>query len=1292
MAEERKLLKSECGSEYGSFSQSAILSGREPSGSSIPIERSVKSEFPSVSLLGLFKYGTQLDWLLIVLGTIGAMLSGFARPLMAIVFGRMTDSFLEYDAAEHDFKKSSKFSADSTFNGFYGQIMYEYSVYYIYFGLLVIVSSMVQYLCWQYTCERQIHKIKKLFLKQVLRQDIGWFDAHKSGEFTSKLNDDIERIRDGIGNKLSLYLVSISGFIGGYIIGFIESWQLTLVLVVIAPVLLFSTYYKWTYFHKSTSQEQEEYASIAAIAEEILSSIKTVWSLCGQRYEIERYKQMLDDASKSLARKYFISGLTFGLDNVILYVSYAIAYWYGANLVINGSITAGSIFIIFLSVIMGSMLLGNAMPNLNDVATAKGSAGTIYGVIERNPLIDAYSESGVVLEEPISEIKFEQVNFFYPTRPNIQVLFNFNLTMKAGESVALCGGSGSGKSTIVALLQRFYDPTSGRITVNGVDIRNLNLHWWRSQIGIVSQEAILFSGSIRDNIALGDTNPSTGAFDEIVRSAKKANAHAFIKSLPAGYDTLVGERGAQLSGGQKQRIAIARAIIANPKLLLLDEATSALDTVNEQVVQKALDKARKGRITLIVAHRLSTIVDANLICAMESGKIVESGKHNELLEKKGLYHSLISNQTFKQDQEPQPSHLADLPVASMMPPGSRKSLELGSVSSGTFLSYGKAKVTEVDGEIVELPPASKILKWCWYKWDKLLLLGYIFAASALGLVMPLFSVIFASVAESFDQEPAKVLASAHFWAGMFLVLAALNFLAHFFRIVCSDNLAEHVVRRLRVSAYENVLRQDQSWHDQETHAPARISSKLARDAPMIRAAAGQRSGLLLCCLVTVFAGLCISFYYGWILALALSCMLPLLLLAARLEFRVNKGRNIKQADEMADAGRIATEAIANVRTVQSLGKEKYFCQKFNTILDACVAKNKKTAIVSSFVYAFTQSLSFFVYAGGFCLGAYLVSVNLSAPADIYKVFFAMTMCAAYVGVLTTVYPDYTQASLSAGLVFQLIESRSNIDNLSEEGLRPKILGNISVTDVYFSYPTRKSISVLAGLTVNVKAGQTLALVGESGCGKSTLIQILMRFYDPDSGLIEVDGIDIRDINITHLRSHIGFVGQEPVLFSGTIAYNITYGLESHIEQSEIEAAAKKAKIHDFIKSLPLKYETMVGERGMLLSGGQKQRIAIARALVRKPNILLLDEATSALDSVNEKLVQEALDEAKKGLTCIVVAHRLSTIRNADQIAVVENGRVAEIGTHDELVANKGPYLRLIERQQFSGEAESSKDL
>lgn len=265
----------------------------------------------------------------------------------------------------------------------------------------------------------------------------------------------------------------------------------------------------------------------------------------------------------------------------------------------------------------------------------------------------------------------------------------------------------------------------------------------------------MFSGTIRENIALGTTN---AAFDEIVRAAKKANAHAFIKALPAGYDTLVGERGAQLSGGQKQRIAIARSIIGNPKLLLLDEATSALDTVNEQVVQKALDKARKGRITLIVAHRLSTIKDADLICAMESGRMVEKGKHDQLVETKGLYHKLITNQTFADERvvsDQQASQEADFSISSPKSLASRMSFSQHSMS--TIFSHGKTQVVEAEGEVFELPSNSKIMRWCWYKWDKFLLLGYIFSASCLGLVMPFFAVIFASVAQVKSHENERLI-------------------------------------------------------------------------------------------------------------------------------------------------------------------------------------------------------------------------------------------------------------------------------------------------------------------------------------------------------------------------------------------------------------------------------------------------------------------------------------------------------------------------------------------------------
>ncbi|KAF8790548.1 ATP-dependent translocase ABCB1 like protein [Argiope bruennichi] len=1067
--------------------------------------------------------------------------------------------------------------------------MTAFSLYYVYIGIGVFVASIIQILSWMMACERQVYIMRQEFFYQVLRLEIAWFDKHQSGELTTRLNDDLERVREGIGDKFSMVIQYGSTFLAGFIVGFIKGWQLTLVIMSMTPLLTLSSAFLGKIVSTSSAREQKKYAVAGGIAEEVLSSIRTVTMFNGQDREIKRYKSALNEGLQVALRKYVYVAFAFGFTFLVLYGSYALAFWYGAELVLANKMSPGDVFSVFFAVMIGSFSLGNAMPQLTSVATAKGSASSIFNIINTVPKIDPYSKEGIQPRDFSANIEFHNVNFSYPTRKTVEVLKKFSLLIREGQTVALCGPSGSGKSTIVNLILRFYDPVKGHVTLGDYDLKTLNVSWLRSKIGIVSQEPVLFSGSIAKNIEYGHENVT---FSDIVAAAKMANAHDFITKLPQGYDTLVGERGAQLSGGQKQRIAIARALVRDPRILLLDEATSALDAESEAVVQEALDKAQEGRTTVVIAHRLSTIKTAD--------------------------------------------------------------------------------------EKVPLPSGFQILKQSKREWKEIVI-GSL-ASVVTGVIMPTYAIFYSEIFNTFSLSGAALKESAFFWSMMFLVLAGTAALGHIFRTIGYAFAGENLTMRLRYQSFTNIIRQDIAWFDDDRHSSGKLASRLATDIPLVKTAAGVRIGTVISAVVTLVASITIAFIFGWKLALALIVVVPILLVAGALQMKTLKGNQKRDAELMSNASEVASEAIENIKTVQSLTLEERFYERYVSNLFKPFMENKKNARVYALAYAFSQAVMFFTYAAAFRLGAYLVARNEMEAVDVYRVFFAMAFSAVSVGQWTSYLPDYAKAKLSAGLVFHLIKLVPNIDSSSKGGIRPEVKGKIDFVDVKFRYPSRRNVQVLQGINLTINPGQTVALVGASGCGKSTLIALLERFYDPECGQILLDGFDIKTINLKYLRSQMALVSQEPVLFNCTIKENIIYGIEDKVSNSDVETAARIANIHDFIIKLPQGYDTVVGERGTQLSGGQKQRIAIARALIRHPKILLLDEATSALDTESEKAVQEALDQARQGRTCLVIAHRLSTVQNADCIAVIDNGKIVEKGTHQELVNRKGIYYKLIKKQ------------
>ncbi|VDO18743.1 unnamed protein product [Heligmosomoides polygyrus] len=480
------------------------------------------------------------------------------------------------------------------------------------------------------------------------------------------------------------------------------------------------------------------------------------------------------------------------------------------------------------------------------------------------------------------------------------------------------------------------------------------------------------------------------------------------------------------------------------------------------------------------------------------------------------------------------------------------------------------------------------------------------------------------------------------------------------------------------------MRQDASYFDDSKHNTGQLTTRLASDAPNVQAAIDQRLAEVMQGFCALISGVIVAFCYGWNVAPCGLATALLLVIAQSSVAQYLKFRGQKDIETAVEASRIVTESISNSRTIQALCKENYMYQAY------CAASREphRRAIVRGLWQAFSLALSnCFVmvnFAIAYAFGLWLISNGWSTPFVVFQVIEALNMASMSLMIAASYFPEYIRARISAGIMFTMMRQRPKVDNMSHQGEKPELRGDLALRNVYFSYPARRRQLVLQGMNLSAKHGETVALVGTSGCGKSTVIQLVERYYDAlvrkeGIPLQSIDAYDIRDLSIRYVRDNIALVGQEPVLFNLTIRENIMYGMDK-CGQEEIEQAARLANIHDFIASLPERYNTRIGARGGLLSGGQKQRIAIARAIVRDPKILLLDEATSALDTESEKVVQEALDRARLGRTCLVIAHRLSTIQNADHIVVCRDGRVAEQGTHQSLLARKGIYYKLVERQ------------
>ncbi|KAF8375591.1 pgp-11 [Pristionchus pacificus] len=1200
----------------------------------------------------LFRFASRWEKFFFTIGILCAALSGVLMPLNTVFSGMVADVYLKAgNSAEGD---------DSVLDSVF-------VILYLYAGtaaLQFIFSLIQQYLLLSAT-NSLVNKLRCEFVSAVLRTEASILDATSAGKMSSLLNENVDKVKDGLGEKIALVVRGMGMFLLSIGLSFFYNWKVTLCLVPLGPACAVVMGLMGKYTSSSLKEQMDSSTTAAAIVEESIMNVKTVAACNGQDDMVKRYSSFLSTSSRLGAKIGFTNGFFEGAFFFIIYLFSIVSLLIGVPDVHNGGAEAGSVIVAFGCILLGTYYLGTVGPFMMTLLKARIAAAVIYKTIDEATAREQVEEH---VEKLGGSVIFENVHFKYPTRET-PVLKGLSWRVESQQTIALAGHSGCGKSTIIGLLSKFYQKSDGQILVDGKDIGTIDKNILRRNIGVVSQEPCLFNGTIRENITLGRKWRGEGTEDERIKKVIDiAQAAHFIEKLEYGLFTKLGDGAISLSGGQKQRIAIARAIFMDPSILILDEATSALDVQSERKVQEALNEASIGRTTIMIAHRLSTLKNAHVIYVIDKGIVAEQGSHDYLISLGGLYARMAEKQSLCVEDEKKTKAKEDKPF--------NHSLER--YSSRRSLLSDRAKSSDENERIISDSISKTSFLRLYTHGQTRQIWATVIIAALRGLEIPYYVVLMGILYAALNASPTD------YWPLLIIYCVSSIFMgiavwvtiagAHYYSSLCSEG----VMARVRERILSKILHRNAEYFDHKETSNATIVNDLNQHAGSLIAGLDHRMVLFVWCSSSFITCLLFSIVAKWQIGLmGLAASIVFFLLLAGLFYLMtiymdNESRSSRTAEN-------ALEILEQVRTIQIMSVEGYFENKYEQAQREVKGLTRKVTIVQSLIYAFTQSSAFFFGLIAFAAGAEYVYNGELTPLNLYLIGISIEFCGCCLSFINPTFPDLMRANTAARILYTYFDLPDEIDAGDDKA---ELSGEFTVTNVNFAYPTRPEHKVANQLCISASSGESIALVGASGCGKSTLIGLIERFYEQSGGTIKVDGIDHRRISMHNLRSQIALVGQEPVLFQGSITENILLGCDGDLSLDDVRSACAMANASSFIQDLPQGYDTNVGSKGRSLSGGQKQRIAIARALVRKPKILLLDEATSALDGESERIVQEALERAAAGRTSISIAHRLSSIKDVSRIYFIEEGAVIECGNHEQLIDLNGKYASYVKAQSL----------
>ncbi|MCX5198304.1 ABC transporter ATP-binding protein/permease [Streptomyces sp. NBC_00249] len=1167
------------------------------------------------------------------------------------------------------------------------------------------------------------HDLRTDMYDTIARLDGRRQDELSTGQVVGRATSDLQLIQ----GLLFMLPMTIGNFLlFGISLG-IMLWLsplLTLVALLMAPALWFIAKLSRKRLFPATWYAQAQAAAVAGVVDGAVTGVRVVKGFGQEEQETGKLRAAGRKLFGGRMRGIRMNSRYTPALQAVPALGQVAMLALGGWLATRGQVTLGTFvaFSTYLAQLVGPVRMLAMVLTVGQQARA--GAERVFELIDTEPLIEEGTHE-LPADAPAT-VAFEDVRFGYdPERP---VLDGFSLTIAEGETVAVVGASGSGKSTVSLLLPRFYDADHGTVRVGGHDVRDLTYDSLRAAIGLVPEDSFLFSDTIRANIAYG----APGAAEEQIRAAARAaQAESFIEALPAGFDTKVGEQGLTLSGGQRQRIALARALLTDPRLLLLDDATSAVDARVEHEIHEALRAVMAGRTTLLIAHRRSTLALADRIAVLDRGRLADLGTHEELERRSPLYRRLLTDPDalgagsprtpdapamteFERDLKGDLDRAIERDIELEAEIDSEPVNAKRRVANGVTPELWRRREDAADSapapgatpellaQVAALPPTDdrpevdeeraaaaedsyglrRLLRGFWA--PLAISLGLVALDAGSGLLLPIL------IRHGIDQGVEQAALGA-VWAASALALALVlaQWAAQFAETRMTGRTGERVLYALRVKIFAQLQRLGLDYYEREL--TGKIMTRMTTDVDAL--SSFLQTGLVTAVVsVLTFFGILVALLVLDVeLALIVFATLPLLVIGTIVFRRKSVAAYELARDRVGLVNADLQESVAGLRLVQAFRRQHTGASRFAERSDAYRDARVRGQWLISVYFPFVQLLSSGAAAAVLIVGAGRVEAATLTTGALVAYLLYIDLFFAPVQQLSQVFDGYQQATVSLGRIQELLREPTTTPRPADPRPVAKLRGEIAFEDVRFQYGTAAERGAkgeaLGGISLRIPAGQTVAFVGETGAGKSTLVKMVARFYDPTSGRVTADGADLRELDLTAYRHRLGVVPQESYLFPGTVRDAIAYGRPG-ASDAEVEAAARAVGAHDMIATLDGGYLHTVTERGRNLSAGQRQLIALARAELVDPDVLLLDEATAALDLATEAQVNQATDRLAGKRTTLVVAHRLTTAARADRVVVMDRGRVVEDGSHAELLARGGRYAELW--RTFAGEAEEER--